>query len=99
MTDHSLLVSFPDQSHSFVHGYEAGMIWEMMQRGDPLINRTVHAANVRVLQRMAEASGYTAEFGETEFIEYQFAKFRRGAGTGGERLPPPRREHGRELSA
>jgi hypothetical protein len=29
-----LLVPFPDGSESFVHGFEAGMIWQRMQNGE-----------------------------------------------------------------
>jgi hypothetical protein len=59
--DFKPLVSFPDQSASFVNGFEAGMIWQQMQDGDSLIGShglPYHAENVEVIKRMAEAAGY-----------------------------------------
>lgn len=57
------LVSFPDQTANFVHGFEAGMIWQRMRAGEQHIDAiTVHAENREVLQRMADAEGYEAAF-------------------------------------
>lgn len=55
------LMPFFDQSHSFVHGYECGQIWETMGRGEP-IERIVHAANLGQLRRMADVLCYRVEF-------------------------------------
>lgn len=66
MTDaeYALLVSFPDQSASYVNGFEAGMLWESMQRGDAAeIEYTIHEENRLTVQRMAIAGGWDAEFG------------------------------------
>lgn len=61
----NLLVSFPDQSASFVHGFEAGQIWrEMDGEGKLVIDRgfdegfPVHSENMTVIQNMARARGY-----------------------------------------
>ena len=56
--EYGLLVSFTDQSHSFTHGFEAGMIWQDMQNNVPRIDMMVHEENVQVICRMAEAAGY-----------------------------------------
>lgn len=59
------LVPFDDESASFVNGFEAGIIWSEMQRGDAIAQDTpVHEANLVLLQRMADASGYDMEAGE-----------------------------------
>jgi hypothetical protein len=57
-----LVVAFPDSSPSFVHGFEAGQIWQMMQAGVSELERTIHAANEEVIRRMCTAEGYEAKF-------------------------------------
>ena len=56
------LVPFPDQSDSFVLGFEAGMIWERMVKGEAKIGGldeiATHAQNKEVFERMAAAQGY-----------------------------------------
>lgn len=56
------LVPFPDQSASFVHGFEAGMIWQRMVAREAVIGSAdevaTHAENAAVFQRMADAQGY-----------------------------------------
>jgi hypothetical protein len=59
---YGLLVSFPDGSPSFVHGYEAGLVGSDMKRAEPEIKRTVHIENKEVLTRMAISYGYSFEF-------------------------------------
>lgn len=56
--DYALLVSFPDQSESFVLGFECGMIWKAMQDG-AAVSMTVHNQNAECLQRMAAHHGYS----------------------------------------
>lgn len=60
MAEMSLLFSFPDDSDSFVHGFEAGMMWQRMQAGEtPIVtDMPVHIANRTALERMARAGGY-----------------------------------------
>jgi hypothetical protein len=54
------LVPFPDESHSFVHGFEAGMVWQRMNAKERLIDNPIayHKANREVLINMAAAQGY-----------------------------------------
>lgn len=62
---YGLLVSFPDESDSFVHGFEAGQLWSVLDRGD--VNpdgHLCHAQNFEVIRRMARHFGYTVEFRE-----------------------------------
>lgn len=59
-----LLVSFPDQSQSFTHGFEAGLLWQRLRSGHEaeIENLTVHAENEEVMRRMALAEGWSCEF-------------------------------------
>lgn len=67
----SILVSFPDQSESFVLGFEAGQIWQEIDgEGKPEIDRgmdegiPIHAANIEVIRRMASARNYQVQCGQ-----------------------------------
>ena len=72
MTESNLLIAFPDGSDSFVHGFEAGMIYQDMRAGSREIDRgiiegfPVHAENVEVLKRMAAAEKYEIEVRQIE---------------------------------
>lgn len=72
-TEMSLEVSFPDQSESFVLGFEAGQLWHEMDReGRPVIDRgqeegfPIHEANLAVVQRMAAARNYRLDVGNAQ---------------------------------
>lgn len=68
---YGLIVSFPDQSDSFVHGYEAGMLATDMRRGDVAeIERTVHSANREVITRLCMAEGWSVRFTPTDYSEW-----------------------------
>lgn len=58
------LVPFPDQSESFVNGFEAGLVWQRMSDGETPIENPIayHLANRMVFERMAAAQGYDVEF-------------------------------------
>lgn len=60
---YGLVVSFPDQSPSFVHGFEAGGIWEQMKfarlGASAALSMTVHTENLEVIERMAISQGWT----------------------------------------
>lgn len=76
------LVPFPDGSASFVHGFEAGMLWQRMIGGEAKIESPVacHADNRVVFERMAAAQGYDVEIEPTDdptWIMATFAKRRR----------------------
>lgn len=80
MTEHRLLVSFPDQSKSFVHGFEAGQIWQRLRDGEPLIeNQLIHRANVEVIDRMALENGCSAEWKHIDGYDetYSYVTIRR----------------------
>jgi hypothetical protein len=58
----ALIISFPDQSASFAHGFEAGKIWNDMQRGDKA-GLAYHTSpeNRELLRRMADHLGWHIE--------------------------------------
>lgn len=65
--DYRLVVAFPDESASFVHGYEAGAIgYRMEHTAEQVIEETVHTANEEVLQRMGAGFGWSVEFRPTD---------------------------------
>lgn len=54
-----LLLAFPDESPSFVHGFEAGGLWERMARGEtPIELEVAHSANEEVHRRAAAHWSY-----------------------------------------
>lgn len=59
---YGLILSFPDQSHSFVHGYEAGLLAARMKAGEAEIDSKksfpFHRANLELFRRMATLHGY-----------------------------------------
>lgn len=68
---YGLLVSFEDQSDSYVHGFEAGMLSVRMKDGtEAEVEATIHTANKETVSRMAIAYGWSAEFKSTEFEEW-----------------------------
>jgi hypothetical protein len=65
--EYGLIVSFEDQSASYVHGYEAGMLHARMNSGQEAeIESVVHTENQETLRRMAVAYGWEAVFEPTE---------------------------------
>ena len=62
-SDYRLIVSFPDESPSFVNGYEAGAIgYRMEHTAEQVIEETVHSANQEVLRRMCAGFGWEFTF-------------------------------------
>ncbi len=51
------LVALEDQSSSYVHGFEAGMIWQRMQDSETEIDAVTHTENRQTLMNMANAAG------------------------------------------
>ena len=76
MTEYGLLVAFPDQSETFVLGFEAGQCWGRLEAGDAA-DRTIHTKNQEVVRRMARHFSYDVQFTDVEG-EWCTARFRRG---------------------
>lgn len=69
--NYGLIVSFEDQSDSYVHGWEAGGLWQRMRSGiEAEIEATVHTANRETISRMCVAEGWSVEFTATEYPEW-----------------------------
>ena len=65
----SLIISFPDQSASFTHGAEFGIILNKMQRNDDYIDNgglPVHESNEEVIRRACDHYGYLSSFGHCD---------------------------------
>lgn len=54
---HRLLLAFDSDSEDFTRGFEVGRLWARARAGGPPFTETVHASNVEMLMRVAEASG------------------------------------------
>lgn len=65
---YSLQMAFLDPSHSFVHGYECGRLWELMSRGEP-IEQNVHTANAEQIALMAKYHDYKFDLKEYPLSE------------------------------
>lgn len=61
---YGLIVSFPDQSASFVNGFEAGQVWSALESGayDVSNGYQCHEENREVILRIARHFGYSVDF-------------------------------------
>lgn len=63
--NYKLLMSFIDESDSFVHGFECGKIWEQMISGRE-INTMVHKSNMKQLEMICEYHNYHSTFTDAD---------------------------------
>lgn len=70
-----LAVVFDDQSPSFVHGYEAGQISQLLRGPQVSMSTTVHVANKEVLAKIADMRGFTVTYEDTVYSEWVHAAF------------------------
>ena len=77
MSNYGLLVAFPDQSETFVLGFEAGQCWERLVDGD-LSDRTIHSANSEVVRRIARSFNMDVTILPTDVDGWSTAMFARG---------------------
>lgn len=56
-----LVLSFPDQSPSFAHGFTCGRIWQQMTENRAVIEHTVREGCKSTIEAMAMAKGWTEE--------------------------------------
>lgn len=76
---HELIVSFPDQSPSFVNGFEAGKLWERMRSGaEAEIEAVTHTENREVIDRMALAEGWEVERKSSEVNGWDYITLTKG---------------------
>ena len=74
-SEYGLIVRFHDQSHSYVHGFEAGIIWRRMESGEQDFSATIHDENIAVIRDMAAACGLSATINESEVEGWSYAEF------------------------
>jgi hypothetical protein len=75
---YSLIVSFPDQSASFVHGFEAGKLDTAMACGVWAdIEVTTHTENHEVIRRLAIAQGWEVEFKPSDVDGWEYATLKK----------------------
>ncbi len=65
-TEYGMVVSFPDQSETFVLGFEAGLISQRMKSGEQDFEVTMHTKNAEVIRRMVKAEDLQVQITETE---------------------------------
>ncbi|RYD67465.1 MAG: hypothetical protein EOP83_02835 [Verrucomicrobiaceae bacterium] len=75
-TSYGLVVSFEDQSPSFVNGFEAGMLWQQMKT-ETKIAAATHTQNRETLRRMAIASGFSFEARPSEVAGWDYTEMRK----------------------
>lgn len=69
-----LVLSFPDQSAPFAHGFEAGMLWQRLKAGEPLIEVTTRTENAEIVRRMAVAKGYDLSLKASEVEGWDYVR-------------------------
>lgn len=52
----SLVLAFDTDEPEFTRGFEAGQLWERLER-DGRVSQLIHAENAEMVMRMAEARG------------------------------------------
>lgn len=57
---HELLLAFDTDDPEFTRGVEAGVLWMRCQHEEPPVEAIVHATNIEMVMRIADAYGLTA---------------------------------------
>jgi hypothetical protein len=52
-----LLMPFLDESESFVHGFECGKIWQLIEEGESVENYLIHTVNQKQIELMCRTFG------------------------------------------
>jgi len=87
--EYSLILAFPDESPSFAHGFEAGLLYQRLLAGETPIEDVAHAENREVVSRMAERCGYECRLEEAEVEGWLTVRLEKKR-----YLPPPRNPYG-----
>lgn len=62
-TEYKPYIMFVDQSESFTLGFEAGMLYQDMQR-ESFIEKTIHEKNIKQIELMSSKMGFTLSYTE-----------------------------------
>lgn len=57
---HRLLLAFDSDDPEFTRGVEIGLLWMRCQHEAPPVEAIVHASNIEMVMRVADAYGLTA---------------------------------------
>ena len=60
--DYEKMMPFKDQSESFVRGFECGIIWEFLKRGDNIVGLVVSGKNKDQIKLMCDIFSYDYTF-------------------------------------
>ena len=63
---YQMLMPLLDPSESYVNGFEAGMLWKIMESGQPVKQYLVHTVNMKQIELMAKRFHYTLIVNSTE---------------------------------
>lgn len=78
MSEHSLIISFDDQSESYVLGFEAGLLYQQLETGLVVEPYSVHANNAPTLTRIAQHFGFCASLTSTGVDGWSTIELSRG---------------------
>jgi len=53
-TEYGLVLAFDSDDQEFTRGFEAGQLWERLER-DGFVHQLIHAENAEMVMRMAES--------------------------------------------
>jgi len=69
-----LVLPFDSDDPEFARGFEAGRLWEQLKDDAP-VEVTIHASNVEMAMRIAEAAGreFRGEDVTAEWVQVHFA--------------------------
>jgi hypothetical protein len=56
---HLCLLKFDTDDAEFARGFEAGRLWALLRSDDHEVSECIHAPNVELAMRLAEATGRT----------------------------------------
>jgi hypothetical protein len=59
--EYGLILAFDSDSAEFTRGFEAGQLWERLER-DGYADQLIHAENAEMVMRMAESRGRGLDF-------------------------------------
>lgn len=59
--DNTLLMPFLDQSETYVLGFEAGQIWQLIEDGECLERKLIHIKNIEQMKLICETFGVQPE--------------------------------------
>lgn len=76
--EYGLIITFTDQSPSFVNGFECGKLWQIMESREFEIQQTIHTENIDVIKMMCGHFGYAWEM-KTFDDQYTLVKLTKGS--------------------